>query len=74
MIILSNKSEELKSADYGKFQIVPDKIRIKDEPYESFFVCWNRDDALLFKKEFNKLAHEFFGIQYKVSYQKICAR
>ncbi len=35
MSMLSNTEESLTAADFGKYEIPGDKIRVNDEPYET---------------------------------------
>lgn len=69
-MILSNVHEELKSTDFGKYEVPSDKIRVNEEPYETFFLVWNKKDAQTFIREFNKLAEKYFGIKYLLVYRK----
>ena len=70
-LILSNKQEELKPQDFGKYQIPSDKIRVKDEPFELFFSVNNSKDARLFIKEYNNILMKYFGITRPMVYRKV---
>lgn len=70
MSMLTNLEEEMKLNDIGKYQIPSDKIRVNDEPYEVLSMVKNKKDAQTFKKEFNKLAKKYFGIEYALVYRK----
>jgi len=70
MSMLSNAKEELTLGDMGKFEIPSDKIRVNDEPYETLSMVKNKQDAKIFKKEFNRLAKKYFGIEYALVYRK----
>ena len=70
MSLLSNTEEALTFTDIGKFEISPDKIRVNDEAYEILTTVKNKQDAKIFKKEFNKLAKKYFGIEYALVYRK----
>ena len=67
MSILTNEHEELKLSDVNKYQIPNDKIRIYDEPYESFFMVFNRKDAEIFKKEYNRLAKRVLNLTFPIA-------
>ena len=70
MSMLTNVEESLTLADMGKFEIPGDKIRVNDEPYETLSMVKNKQDAKIFKKEFNRLAKKYFGIEYALIYRK----
>jgi len=70
MSMLSNAEEELTHVDFGKHEIPSDKIRVNDEPYETLSMVKNKQDAKIFKKEFNKLAKKYFDIEYALIYRK----
>lgn len=70
MSMLSNAEESLTSVDFGKFEILSDKIRVNDQPYETLSMVKNKQDAKIFKKEFNKLAKKYFSIEYALIYRK----
>lgn len=70
MSLLSNVEETLKDHDFGKFQVPSDKIRVNDEPYEILTTVKNKEDAEIFKKEFNKLAKKYFEIEYPLVYRR----
>ena len=63
-ILLTEKKEEPKFSDWGKYDIPPDKIRVKDEPYESFYTVFNKEDVKTFKKIYNQLAKEILGVKF----------
>ncbi len=70
MSFLSNLEEPLKDNDYGKYEIPSDKIRVNDEPYETLSMVKNKQDAIIFKSEFNKVAKKYFDIEYALVYRK----
>ena len=70
MSMLSNAEEALTLVDFGKYEILSDKIRVNDEAYETLSMVKNKQDAKIFKKEFNRLAKKYFGIEYALIYRK----
>lgn len=64
--LLSDKREEPKSSDYGRFDVPSDKIHVKGEPYESFETAFNKKDALTIKKTINKLGMKYLGVKFPI--------
>jgi hypothetical protein len=65
--LLSDQKEE--STHPWMMQIIPDKIRVKDEPFESLFTVFNKNDARIFIKTFNSLQQRYFNYYGPMCYR-----
>jgi len=68
--MLSDRQEEPKPSDYGRYDVPSDKIHVNDEPYESLFSVSNREDAHLFKRIFNEIAMKHLGVKFPIAIRR----
>lgn len=67
---LTDKQEESKLSDLGRFDVIPDKIRVNDEPFINLHTVYNKGDAETFKRVFREIYKKHYGVDKPVVYRR----